>query len=335
MRSLYSVLCLTLLVTLAHAQQRYRTNAQSDDLAGPVKSVSAQAERTSLRWQQPAGPTLVVPIWCMECTYDPDGSKTKSGQIFGGKVTGQIIRLVRDSNGQVSEKFEFDAATGQLGRYLLMGPFGKTEEITYIKGKLHWRQTYSYDQYGNMTDWLTFDSTGKQISRVLTNREPDGALKEKSAWGADGQLSYKQTVDPATKTERFTTFDQFGRVQLTWNVVAGRLALFWETSDSPSQFGENFTETEGNADPENYACHSDGSCAVSRVHYEYADPQGRNPLSAEWRDSYGNPQFAVYYDYEIDPFRNWTYRWVWVWSSDLDERALYETDSRKITYWQK
>jgi hypothetical protein len=126
-------------------------------------------------------------------------------------------------------------------------------------------------------------------------------------------------------------------VKLTWTVVAGRLASFWEAldSDSPSWFGDNFTKTEDNGDAENYACHNDGRCEVSRIHYEYLDREKRNPLSAEWRDSEGSLCFAVYYDYEIDSFRNWTHRRVWVLSPDLGERTLYETDARKISYWRK
>jgi hypothetical protein len=64
-------------------------------------------------------------------------------------------------------------------------------------------------------------------------------------------------------------------------------------------------------------------------------PQKRNPISAEWRDSEGNLLFAAYYNYEMDSFRNWTYRQVWVWTPDLGDRALYETDFRGIAYWQK
>jgi hypothetical protein len=334
MRSRHYVLCVPFLLTLTtHGQELNRTDAQRDDLAGPVKSVSSKVVLSSVRWQQPGGPTLLIPIWCMDCTYDRDGSRTRSGQVVDGKFVGQIIRLVRDQNEQLTDRLVVDASTGQLQRHDVMGPFGRTENTDYIGGNLHWRQTYSYDQSGNMTEWLTFDSTGKQISRILLNREPDGALKEKSAWGEDGQLNYQQTLDPETKVERFTSFDQFARAQLTWTVVAGKLVSFWEAPDSPSQWGDNFTETEGNGDPENFACHSDGNCDVSRVHYEYLDPKGRNPVSAEWRDSDGNLRFAVYYDYEIDSFRNWTYRRVWVWSRDLGKRSLYETDSRQITYW--
>jgi hypothetical protein len=336
MRSLRQVLWLSFLITLAtHAQELYRTDAQNDDLSGPVKSVSSKVERSSVIWQQPGGPTLLMPIRCMECDYDRDGSRTKSGAIVDGKFFGQIIQLVRDGNGQVTEQLVVNASTGQLDRHEVMGRFGKTEETDYVDGKVQCRGTFSYDEYGNMVEGLSFDSTGKQEGRVFTKREPDRTLKERSVWGKDGQLRYQQTLDSETKVEHFTTFDQFGRVKLTWTVVDGKLASFWEEPGPPSQFGDNFTETEGKSDAAKYACHNDGRCDVSHIHYEYLDPNGPNPLSAEWRDSDGNLQFAVYYDYEIDSFRNWTYRRIWVWSPDLGKRSLYETDARVITYWQK
>jgi hypothetical protein len=336
MRSPHYLLYLPFILTLmTHAQAPTQTDAQSDDLTGPVKSVSTTSARSSVNWQQPGGPTLLIPIRCMDCEYDGDGSRTKSGAIVDGKFFGQIIQLVRDGNGQVTEQLVVNASTGQLDRHEVMGRFGKTEETDYIDGKVQCRGTFSYDQYGNMVEWLSFDSTGKQEGRVFTKREPDGTLKERSVWGKDGQLSYQQTLDSETKVEHFTTFDQFGGVKLTWTVVDGKLASFWEEPGPPSQFGDNFTETEGKDDAAKYACHNDGRCDVSHVHYEYLDPNGRNPLSAEWRDSDGNLQFAVYYDYEMDSLRNWTYRRVRVWSPDLGKRSLYETDARVITCWQK
>ena len=339
MRSPHYVSCLPLLIVflvtaLTRGQQAPRTEAQIDGLAGPVQSVSTAVARSVVRWQQPAGPTLVMPIWCMDCAYDRDGYKTKSGQVLNGAFTGEVTRIVRDGNGRVSERF-VAGSDGQIGRHDVVGPFGATETTFYVDGKTNWRQTHRYDEYGNMTEWLTFDSTGKQISAVQERSEPDGTLKEKSAWGADGHLSYQQTFNPDTQVEHFSTFDASGKMDLTWTVVDGKLTSFWQLPGSLSQFGRNFTEHPPNGDEENYSCQADGKCNVSHVHYEYLDAKKRNPKSAEWRDASGNLEYAAYYDYEIDSFRNWTSRRVWVWSRDLGERKLYETDSRTITYWQE
>ena len=49
-------LYLSFLVTLmATAQEKSQTDAQRDDLAGPIKSVSSTVVRTSVQRQQPGG----------------------------------------------------------------------------------------------------------------------------------------------------------------------------------------------------------------------------------------------------------------------------------------
>jgi|SRR5215472_7612940 len=219
------VLYLSFLATLmATAHEKSRTDVWRDDLAGPVKSVSSTVVRTSVQWQQPGGPTLRIPIWCADCDYDRDGFRTKSGQRVDGKFVGQVIRIVRDSNGQATRRLIFDASTGQLDGDEVTGPFGTIEGTSYVAGELDWRQTYSYDQYGHLTDRRTFDRKGEEIEKVLTNTDANGVL-ENSGW-EHGQLSYQQTFDPETTVEPFTTFDSFGRVKLTWTVVAGELVTF-------------------------------------------------------------------------------------------------------------
>jgi hypothetical protein len=331
----YFLSLLFVLVPMTHAQAPTKTDAQIDDLTGPVKSVSTKSERSNVNWQPPGGPTLLIQIRCRDCEYDRDGSKTKDGQVVDGAFVGQLAQLVRGADGKVTERLVLNATTGQMDRHEVIGPFGKTKETSYVNGKVLGRQTYEYDQNAYLIDWHTFDSLGNQEERVFWKRGPDGTLMENSVWDQSGQLSYQQTFDAETKVEHFTTFDQFGHVKLTWTVIAGKLFSYWQTPDSPSQFGDSFSEDSGNGDVENYACHSNGGCDISRVHYDYLDSTKRNPSSAEWRDSDGNLRFAVYYDYGIDSFRNWTHRRVWVWSLDLGKRQLYETDSRDITYWQK
>lgn len=208
------------------------------------------------------------------------------------------------------------------------------EHTSYFGGELRSRLTCSYDQYGHLSEWRAVDRMGEETEKALMNTDVDGIVTEKSVW-YDGRLSYQHTFDPETTVSHFTSFDSFGQVKLTWIVVAEKLASFWESPDLASKFGDNFTEDRENGDLENYSCQNDDSCAVSSIHFEYLDPKKRNPLSAEWRDSEGNLLHAVYYDYEVDSFRNWTRRRVWVWSPDLSTRSLYETDYRTITYWRQ
>lgn len=194
---------------------------------------------------------------------------------------------------------------------------------------------FSYDDNGHMREWLSFDGSGKSTGHTLRVTNKDGGILRRSVYGSNGELSYEQTYDPETETDHFTSFDELGRVKVTWTYVQDKLASYWQEPDSPSQFGDNFSEPRGENDVENYSCHADLKCDLSRVHYEYLDEGKRNPKSAVWRDEEGNLRLAAYFEYEVDSHRNWTLRQVWVWDPSLGQRTLFETDLRTITYWEK
>jgi hypothetical protein len=320
----------------AVAQERNLTDALRMDLAGPVKSVSVQTTTaTGLVWSQPGGPTLVLPVWCHECEFDPNGNRTKFGQIIDGRFQGETVQLFFDGEGHVTERIAEDAATGETVRREIAGPFGNTEESSYRGGALQSRVLFTYDQYGHRIDWLTLDSGGNQQGRTVMHTDKDGNDTEQLDYGKEGELllHVRHTFDPKTKIEHFTSFDQSGGVKLTWTVTGGMLSSFWELPGSQPEYGEGFSEDVGNNTFATYQCHSDGTCERSRVHYVYLDAKRRNPQSAEWRDESGDLLYAAYYDYEIDAHRNWINRTIWVWSKSLGERKVYETDSRVISYW--
>jgi hypothetical protein len=337
MRSLLSVsvLCLVAGTSVASAQEHIPTDAQRDGLIGPVKSVSTSILSWGVQWRQPGGPTLKEPIWCRDCEYAPDGFRTKEGQVVEGVFHGTRLRFVRDTNGQVTERFVFDASTGQLYRHDIVGPFGSTERVSYSAGKITMRQTFTYDEYGQVRDMVSFDGAGKLEAHMLTLRDKAGEIVERSVSRKDGELDWQQTYDPETQVERFTSFDQLGKVNLAWTVFRGNLISFWEPSDSRMQPGDNFNEHLDDDDVDNYACQNDGRCQVSHIRYEYLDAEKHILRSAEWRGSNGQLGFAAYYKYQIDSSGNWTYREVWEWTPELGERTLSETDLRAITYWQK
>jgi hypothetical protein len=327
------VLSAVLVASIASAQEQNKTDVEMDWLNGPVKSVSSAIARSDVKWQQPGGPTLVAPIWCRDCEYDPDGTKTKAGQFVEGKFFGEVIRLIRDADGHVTDRFSYSTSTGELQRHDVMAPFGKTEQKTYIGGKLRYRSTFSYDENGHLSEWLSFDRAGNLEGRTSLATNKEGTVTRRSVYGKNGLLSYEQRYDPETQIDHFTTFDELGNVKLTSTLIHGKLTSFWEAHESASQFGEGFMEPIGDGSFDNYSCHDLG-CDVSHVHYEYLNGDKHTPQSSEWRDSEGNLKLAAYFEYEVDAFRNWTYRRVWVWNPDLRGRALYETDFRAISYWK-
>ncbi|HUD12361.1 MAG TPA: hypothetical protein VMQ56_01785 [Terracidiphilus sp.] len=334
-------LSLFLIASLAPAQQEGKTDAQSDDLLGPVKTVSTVVSMSQVKWQQPSGPSLVLPVECRDCAYDPDGTKTVSGQIVNGNFIGELIDIRRDGEGHVTERTFTSSSTGQVYCRQVIGPYGKTAETDYdsTTGKLQAQQTFAYDQYGNMHDWLTLDGNGKQAGHEVINRLKDGTLTEESAWGKNGELSWQQTYDPETDVGHFTTFDESGAMKLTWTFAHGKVISFWEqpglSRDGP-QFGESFSDFGDRVNVDNFSCHENGQCDHYRIHYEYLDPaKKRNPTIAEWRDAEGNLLYAAYCHYDLDPAGNWTHRKISVYSPELGDRTPYEQDSRTITYWDK
>jgi len=318
----------------ASAQQRPQTNAEVDGFKGPIKSVTSTVISGGKQWTQPDGPTMVPPLWCWDCEYAPEGTRTKSGQTVNGVFHGEIIRLIVDPKGNVVERFGTDSSTGALGHHDIMGPFGRTKETFYTNGKVSLEQNFSYDEYGHMSEMRTVDPTGERDAVVVIKTDKNSQILERSGYGKNGELTAQQTFDPETKIEQLTSFNKSGMVNLTWIVDHGRLNSFWEPQDSPPrQAWDNFTVRQDEKNYDNYACHPDLKCDVSHVHYEYLNGDDRMPVSVEWRDADGQLQVAAYFDYDLDSFQNWTRRRVWVWNSSLGHRALSETDSRVITYW--
>lgn len=170
------------------AQQQNLTDAQRMDLADAVESVSTQTTRTDVVWNQPGGPALIIPVWCHECEFDPNGNRTKFGQIFDGRFQGESIHLVVDGQGQVTERAVEDASTGETIRREVAGAFGNTAEFPYKNGELQSHVLFSYDAYGHRIDWLTLDGAGNQQGRTVVNIDKDGNDTEQWDWGKEGEL---------------------------------------------------------------------------------------------------------------------------------------------------
>ncbi len=311
-----------------------RSQASLDGFVGPVRSVASGSVNMHIHWTQPGGPTLVTPLRCRDCEYDRDGTRTKFGQTVEGKFFGQNILLSHDGSGTVTERFVTDAGTGALQEYDVMGPFGRLQQTTFINGKPEWKSLFAYDASGNMSEWRSFH-WGKLEGHTKILTDASGNLLDRSVYRKNGQLSWQHTFDPETSIERFSSYDESGKVILTYTVREGKLVSFWEPSDSPHQFGDNFTEKVEEGTYENYACHNDLKCDLSRIHYEYQNHDKHTPTSAEWRDADGNLQLAAYFQYQLDSYGNWTQRQVWVWNPSLGDSTLFETDFRAITYWSK
>lgn len=334
MRSPRFVVSLSLVLSapLGFAQNKPQTDVQQDGLAGAVKSVSTIVESTDVKWEQPSGPTLVIPAFCRDCEYTSDGYRTTSGQIVDGKFIGEKITLDRDGTGRVTDLLVTNTITGDISRRETYGPFGKIGQTIYQDGKVTVQQTFRYDGSGNLLETISRDSDGALLGRTLSNRSRDGGWSDET-WVKDEQVEAMNSYNAATGEQQSTTFDESGNVMQTWTFAKGKVTSFWE-SPSAGNAGVTVSDFDDKADVKAFQCHGSGPCDQVLIHYEYADPAKRNPLSAEWRDASGNVLYGAYYTYQFDNSGNWTERQVSIWNAQLRERTPLETDHRLITYWE-
>ena len=325
---------LVVFATLGWAQKSAQTQAEGDGLAGPVKSISTLVQMSDVNFIQPNGPALILPLWCRECAYSPDGYQTRFGDNVDGHFVGETMALTRDADGRVTEVLMTNVQTGQPEQDTIMGAFGKVEEISYSNGKILQQQTFRYDEYGQVLETILTDPAGVVLNRGYTNWTKDGTFTEASDWGKDQQLVHRTTYDPATDEQRTTEYDDSGHVVQTWTYAHGQVTSFWEPFDGARPFGVSFSDFNDKTNVRAWSCHGNGICQASQVHYQFADSAKKNPTSAEWRDSNGNLIYGAYYAYAFDQNGNWTHREISVWNAELGTRTPYETDDRLITYWE-
>jgi|HubBroStandDraft_1064217.scaffolds.fasta_scaffold02354_5 hypothetical protein len=311
-----------------------KIDARTDGFLGPIHAVSTQVEMSGVKWQQPDGPGLLIPIWCRDCTYDQDGMRTRQGAITAdGSFAGNTITVVRDADGKPVERTITSSPGGRVYIVERFGPFGPTETATYQDGKLTSTGKITYDSAGHLTQSISFGPDGEEQGRVEGRYAEDGTETSQIIWQNGGQLFSRMTFDPETDFQRFETFEPDGAAKLQFMFAHGKVLSYWTAVDEKRQFGDTFTDDKGNGNTNRFHCYRGGECDLSKVHIDYTDSTKRYPTSAEWRDADGNLLYAAYYEYEFDAQKNWTQRKVWVIGPEVSGRTLYETDTRTIVYW--
>jgi hypothetical protein len=311
------------------------SEARTDGIFGPVKTVSTQVEMSGAKFQQPGGPAILLMVACRDCTYDRDGMRTRQGQTDADrKFLGEVITVVRDGNGAAVERTFTSAITGETYRVDQLGPFGPTEMDLNQEGTLICTQRFTYDRLGHQTEWITFNPDGSEHGRVESRYAEDGTRTYQSGWN-NGQLNWRDSYDPETDFQRFEVFDPSGAEKLEFTFSGDRVRTFWAATDEPNQYGDTISSDEVGGNRNRFHCVQGGACDVAVIHYEYTDATKRHYKSAEWRDSNETLQYAAYYEYQFDAQKNWTERKVWVISPETPERTLYETDTRTISYWSQ
>jgi hypothetical protein len=325
-----SVLCVTLALLTALpllASPKRLTDAEVDGFNSAVKSVSTKAGIASPQPRQPDGPAIIYPVSCEICEYDPDGNVVRRGQSWETGFVGETTRYNRDEDGTVRQQI-MESEKGELDRRLVMGPFGKTEEEFYQRGLLQGRNTYRYDQDGNLIEWLTYNANGVQTASTTAAFDENGTVIEQFDRGPNNTflLHFTQSFDPETDVQTFTNFNEDGTARLTFTAKENKITNYWQQPSAKREFGSGVCFKTG--------CESrnpDGS--VFRTVTAYADDRRRNPR-IELRDGAEQVQMPADYEYELDERGNWTKRSVWVWTRESGQRKLHEIDSRTLAYWK-
>jgi hypothetical protein len=201
------------------ASCRNPTAAERDDFKGPVKSVSAKRQIASPRPGRPEGPTISYPVWCDVCEYDEDGNVVRRGQNGETGFVGETTRYVRDEDGNIRQQI-VENEKGKLGRRVMIGRFGKTDEEFYQHGVLQSRNKYRYDESGNIIEWITYDASGVQTARTVATFDEYGTITEQFDYGPENKflVHYTQTYDPDADVQTFTNLNEDGAVRLTFTV---------------------------------------------------------------------------------------------------------------------
>ena len=111
--------------------------------------------------------TLVMPILCHDGEYDHGGARTKSGQLVAkGDFLGEIAEVIRDQNGRVTDRLLSTRRPANCIDVKSWDLLGKPKKPTISMASCHWRQKFTYNPQGNMAEWVTLDSTEKEVGRV-------------------------------------------------------------------------------------------------------------------------------------------------------------------------
>ena len=328
-----AVAMLLLVLSLDASEPKY-SDARSDGFLGPIRSVSTKEERVRIEWHQPDGPTVALSAGCPECEYDLEGNRVKTGQTIDGEWRGDTMRLMRDSAGKVIEKIA-ENYKGEVYSREVLGPYGIQEEDLFKDGNRISQSLWFYDSDGHVSEYRNYGQDGVIGARSFSVSDAAGNRKEQWDYRADGvfSLHFLEVNDPQTDTYIFTNFNEDGSMKVTFTTKGTKLISYWQEPSERPVFGSTFFMDPVGKTQESYTCHSDSNC--DHIISFFTDETRRNASRVEWHDAEGILKLWADYDYEIDQFGNWSKRTVWVGSSELEGRKLYETDYRTLTYWNR
>jgi hypothetical protein len=336
MRMLPFILSLMAIGTAAAvAENEAQTEAQQDGLNGSVHLVSMINQEILFKLDLAA--TWVIQYAPSEnVQYDSMGYRTKVGKpdSANGEFCGNMSQFVRDANGIVIERTIMQLPSQDVIEHDVYGPFGLVEAVNFSSSKATFVHTVSYNQRGSVREDITMDGDKKPIFRTLYRRNPDDAWTERTTW-LRGLLHSHETYDPEADFQRYEEYDESSDVTTTFTYRHGRVDSYWSRLNDAGG-GISLVDKLDNGDSKTWRCHNlERTCDGHTRHGVYLDAARRDPIMTEILSDEGRPIVFAYYEYQTDEHQNWVSRKIWVQLGEQGERALYETDSRTITYWEE
>jgi hypothetical protein len=328
-----AALAILILAASLDATEQKRSDARDDGVLGPVRSVSTTQETTHIDWDQKDAKIGVLGINCSECEYDREGNRLKNGQTIDGEFRGLVLRISRDESGKVIERVE-ENYKGEIVSRVVLGPSGITERVDYLDGKPHWRSTRSYDANGHEIQFRHYDENGELFESSEEASDASGNNKEEWDYGRNGSFSlhFVQIYDPKTDLWTFTNLNEDGSAKVTIVTQNSKLLSYWQQQTAGERvFGSGFFLDRVGKRQQSFSCHPDGSC--DRITSYFPDEAAPHVSRVEWHDQTGVLRLSFDYEYQLDAFGNWTRRTVRVWSPNVGEPQVCETDYRTLTYW--
>lgn len=309
-----------------------RTDARNYGLIGPIHSVSTQEGQPLFNIDQRSFPVLIGHTGCQECEFDRWGALVKSGSKFDGEFRGETFRSTRDEAGDVVEQARMDSR-GRMVGLDVFGPYGVTEHDEFQEDKRSFHTVWTYDSNGHMREFVQYDGDDQIISRTVRQSDSSGNIKEEWSYGKDEEFSYHivDTYDPKTDIWTWTSFDENGHLKVGIATQEGKVLFYRHPTTQENAFGEHFFLDRIGKTQHTFRGHSDGT--FDDVTTIYPDETNHLARRLEWRDGNEVLRLAADFEYETDAHGNWTRRNTWVWTPELGERKLYETDTRTLTYW--
>jgi hypothetical protein len=164
---------------------------------------------------------------------------------------------------------------------------GPTEEQGFTEGRWYVAKTHRYDQRGNPSETLSFDSNGTLIASQNTTWDEKGRPIEEWDRGPENsfQVHYIISFDDKNHIETHISFRENGSVGVHFVVQDSKLLSYWQRQPVPAkpELGSMIFLDTGPKITEARKYHAEGT--FDRMVYLYFDEEKQKISCVQWYDT--------------------------------------------------